>query len=165
MMSLNKLGYSWDISNFVLLVAVSGFAISKPAVSFVQDSVENIQDFNTSYSGNINNLFANNSSIGVLAICAAEGNCQIDGTKTSLYYSHIDPGNQRKLCISQPLQRLHNNKLTLFKNYTTITQFWNLKFLNLQFVRLASSCIVPVAPLRFLVQITSAIFRSEVFGL
>lgn len=96
MMSLNKLGYSWDISNFILLIAVSGFAISKPAVSFVSDRVENIQDFNTSYSGNINNLFANNSSVGVLAICAAEGNCQIDGSKTSLYYSHIDPGNQRK---------------------------------------------------------------------
>jgi hypothetical protein len=96
MMSLNKLGRSWDISNFVLLMAVSGFAISKPAVSFVQESVDNLPDFNTSYSGKINNLFANNSSIGVLAICAAEGNCQIDGSKTSLYYSHIVPGNQRK---------------------------------------------------------------------
>ncbi|BAZ40703.1 hypothetical protein NIES4101_66640 [Calothrix sp. NIES-4101] len=95
MMNLNKLGRSWDISNFILLIAVSGFAISQPAVSFVQDSVENIQDSNTSYSGNINNLFANNSSVGVLAICAAEGNCEIDGTKTSLYYYHVDPGNQK----------------------------------------------------------------------
>jgi hypothetical protein len=94
-MSLNKLGRSWDISNFILLIAVSGFAISKPAVSFVRDSVENLHDFNTSYSGNINNLFANNSSVGVLAICAAEGNCQADGRKTSLYYYHIDPGNRK----------------------------------------------------------------------
>jgi hypothetical protein len=83
-MYFNKLGKNWDISNFLLLISISAFAISRPAISLVTDSIDNISEFSTSYSGNLNSLFANNSSVGVLAICAAEGNCQIDGRKTSL---------------------------------------------------------------------------------
>jgi hypothetical protein len=94
-MYFNKLGKNWDISNFLLLISISAFAISRPAISLVTDSIDNISEFSTSYSGNLNSLFANNSSVGVLAICAAEGNCQIDGRKTSLYYYHVDPGNRK----------------------------------------------------------------------
>lgn len=38
-------------------------------------------------------LFATPRSIGSVAVCAAEGNCNVDGSKTSIYYGHIDPGN------------------------------------------------------------------------
>ncbi len=89
-----KLGYKWDLLNILLLLLITSFALSKPAIKFVSDGVENISEINTSYPGKLNDLFANNSSIGVLAICAAEGNCTIDGKKTSLYYYHLDPGNR-----------------------------------------------------------------------
>ena len=89
-----KLGYKWDLINILLLFLITSFALSKPAIKFVSDSVENISEINTSYSGELNDLFADNSSVGVLAICAAEGNCTIDGRKTSLYYYHVDPGNR-----------------------------------------------------------------------
>jgi hypothetical protein len=90
-----KLGHKWDVFNVILLFCISAFAISKPVIRLVSDSLENLPENNTSYSGNLNSLFANNSSVGVLAICAAEGNCKIDGRKTSLYYYHIDPGNRK----------------------------------------------------------------------
>jgi hypothetical protein len=95
-MYLQKLGREWDAFNVLLLFCVSAFAMSKPAIKFVSDTVENVSGVTTSYSGNLNTLFANKSSVGVLAICAAEGNCTIEGKKTSLYYSHIDPGNQKR---------------------------------------------------------------------
>ena len=71
-----KLGYKWDLLNILLLFLITSFALSKPAIKFVSDSVENLSEINTSYSGELNDLFADNSSVGVLAICAAEGNCQ-----------------------------------------------------------------------------------------
>lgn len=37
-------------------------------------------------------LFENPRSFGSLAICSAEGNCAADGTKTSRYGRHVDPG-------------------------------------------------------------------------
>ncbi len=95
-MYLRKLGREWDVFNLLLLFCISAFAISKPAIKLVSEGVENISELSTLYSGNLNSLFANNSSVGVLAICAAEGNCTIEGKKTSLYYSHIDPGNQKR---------------------------------------------------------------------
>jgi hypothetical protein len=122
-MYLQKLGREWDVINLLLLFCIVAFAISKPAIKLVSEGVENIAEISTSYSGKLNTLFTNNSSIGVLAICAAEGNCTIDGKKTSLYYYHVDPGNRVGLCIPQRLQCLHNYYLTLFKHYTTITQF------------------------------------------
>jgi D-alanyl-D-alanine dipeptidase len=88
-----KLGYKWDLLNILLLLLITSFALSKPAIKFVSDGVENISEINTSYPGKLNDLFANNSSIGVLAICAAEGNCEIDGSRTKLYSGHVDPGN------------------------------------------------------------------------
>jgi hypothetical protein len=94
-MYLRKLGREWDVFNVLLLFCVSAFAISKPAIKLVSEGVENISELSTSYSGKLNTLFTNNSSIGVLAICAAEGNCTIDGKKTSLYYYHVDPGNRK----------------------------------------------------------------------
>ncbi len=103
-MYLQKLGREWDVFNFLLLFCVFTFVISKPAIKLVSEGVENISEISTSYSGNLNTLFANNSSIGVLAICAAEGNCTIDGKKTSLYYFHVDPGNRvgnRSWCSDQ----------------------------------------------------------------
>lgn len=93
-MHIQKLGREWDVLNVLLFFSISVFAISKPAISLVSDSLENLPEFHNSYSGNLNTLFASNSSVGVLAICAAEGNCTIDGKKTSLYFSHIDPGNK-----------------------------------------------------------------------
>ncbi|MBV6626192.1 MAG: hypothetical protein KI793_25190 [Rivularia sp. (in: Bacteria)] len=90
--SLN-LGYKWDLLNILLLCLITSFSLSKPVIKFVSDSVENISETNGLDSKSLNTLFANNSSLGVLAICAAEGNCTIDGKKTSLYYSHVDPGN------------------------------------------------------------------------
>ncbi|MGB7377679.1 MAG: hypothetical protein WA959_14095, partial [Rivularia sp. (in: cyanobacteria)] len=109
------LGYKWDLLNILLLFLITSFALSKPAIKFVSDSVENISEINTSYSGKLKDLFADNSSVGVLAICAAEGNCTVDGRKTSLYYYHVDPGNKIGLCIPQRLQRLTGRYLTLFK--------------------------------------------------
>ncbi len=92
-MYLQKLGREWDLFNVLLLFCVSVFAISKPAIRLVSDSVENISEMNTSYSGKLNTLFVSNSSIGVLAICAAEGNCTVEGKRTSSYYYNLDPGN------------------------------------------------------------------------
>ena len=88
-----KLGYKWDLLNILLLFLITSFALSKPAIKFVSNGVENLSEINTPYSGELNDLFADNSSVGVLAICAAEGNCQIDGSKTKLYSGHVDPGN------------------------------------------------------------------------
>lgn len=93
-MHLRKLGREWDVFNFLLLFCISAFAISKPAIKLVSEGVENISELSTSYSGHLNTLFANNSSIGVLALCAAEGNCTSEGKKTSSYYYNLDPGNQ-----------------------------------------------------------------------
>ncbi len=90
--SLN-LGYKWDLLNILLLFLITSFSLSKPVIKFVSDTVENISETNSLDSKSLNTLFANNSSVGVLAICAAEGNCTINGKKTSLYYYHVDPGN------------------------------------------------------------------------
>ena len=46
------------------------FALSKPAIKFISNGVKSISSTPTSYSGRLNDLFANNSSIGVLAICS-----------------------------------------------------------------------------------------------
>ena len=89
-----RIGYKWDFLNILLLFLITSFSLSKPVIKFVSDSVENISETNSLDSKSLNTLFANNSSLGVLAICAAEGNCTIDGNKTSLYYYHVDPGNR-----------------------------------------------------------------------
>ena len=89
-----KLGYKWDLFNILLLLLVTSFALSKPAIKFMSNGVKSISSTNTSYSGELNDLFADNSSIGVLAICSAEGNCELDGSKTKLYSGHVDPGNR-----------------------------------------------------------------------
>lgn len=88
-----KLGYKWDLLNILLLFLITSFALSKPAIKFISNGVKSISPTPTSYSGRLNDLFANNSSIGVLAICASEGNCQLDGSRTKLYSGHVDPGN------------------------------------------------------------------------
>jgi len=88
-----QLGYKWDLLNILLLFLITSFALSKPAIKFVSDGVENISEINTSYPRKLNNLFANKYSVGVLVICAAEGNCEIDGSRTKLYSGHVDPGN------------------------------------------------------------------------
>lgn len=92
-MHFKKLGYEWDWLNVFLLIFVAAFALNQPALKLVSQGVETISEFNTSYSGKLNTLFADNSSTGVLALCAAEGNCTAEGKKTSLYYGHVDPGN------------------------------------------------------------------------
>ncbi len=88
-----KLGYKWDLLNILLLFLITSFALSKPVIKFISDGVKSISSTHASYSTELKDLFANNSSMGVLAICAAEGNCTINGKKTSLYYYHVDPGN------------------------------------------------------------------------
>ncbi|BAY84385.1 hypothetical protein NIES267_38810 [Calothrix parasitica NIES-267] len=70
-----RLGYKWDLLNILLLFLITSFSLSKPVIKFVSDSVENISETNTINYGKLNTLFTNNSSVGVLAICAAEGNC------------------------------------------------------------------------------------------
>jgi hypothetical protein len=92
-MYLRKLGRKWDVLNLMLLFYIVAFAISKPAIKLVSEGIENIVEISTSYSGKLNTLFASNSSVGVLAICAAEGNCTSEGKKTSSYYYNLDPGN------------------------------------------------------------------------
>ncbi|BAY84549.1 hypothetical protein NIES267_40450 [Calothrix parasitica NIES-267] len=88
-----KLGYKWDLLNILLLFLITSFSLSKPAIKFISDGVKSISSTHTSYSLELNDLFADNSSIGVLAICSAEGNCQLDGSRTKLYSGHVDPGN------------------------------------------------------------------------
>ena len=88
-----QLGYKWDFFNILLLLLVTSFALTKPVIEFVSDGVENISEINTSYPGKLNDLFATKYSVGVLAICAAEGNCEIDGSTTKLYSGHVDPVN------------------------------------------------------------------------
>ena len=92
-MYLKKLGQEWDWLSSFLLIFVAAFAFNQPALKLVSEGVETISEFNTSYSVKLNTLFADNSSKGVLALCAAEGNCTVEGKKTSLYYGHADPGN------------------------------------------------------------------------
>ena len=93
-MYLQKLGRKWDFLNALLLVGIVIFVFSKPAIKIGSDGLKSLSEFDASYSGKLNTLFANNSSVGVLALCAAEGNCTIEGNKTSLYYGHVDPGNR-----------------------------------------------------------------------
>ena len=88
-----KLGYKWDLLNILLLFLITSFALSKPAIKFISDGVKSISSTHGSYSIELNDLFADNSSIGVLAICSAEGNCELDGSRTKLYSGHVDPGN------------------------------------------------------------------------
>ena len=87
------LGYKWDLLNILLLLCIITFALSKPVIKFVSDSVENISSIHNSSDGDLNNLFADKYIVGVLAICAAEGNCVPDGSRTKLYSGHVDPGN------------------------------------------------------------------------
>ena len=68
-----KLGYKWDLFNILLLLLITTFALSKPAIKFVSNGVKSISSTHTSYSGRLNDLFADNSSIGVLAICTEYG--------------------------------------------------------------------------------------------
>ncbi len=89
-----KLGYKWDLLNILLLFLITSFSLSKPAIKFISNGVKSISSTHTSYSGSLKDLFADNSSIGVLAICTAEGNCKIDGSRTKLYSGHVDPGNR-----------------------------------------------------------------------
>jgi hypothetical protein len=87
------LGAIFDLLSALLLMLVGTCAVGVPAIKFVYSGVESSSGFNASYSRRLYSLFANNSSVGVLAICVAEGNCQIDGSKTRNYFSNIDPGN------------------------------------------------------------------------
>lgn len=87
------LGAICDLISALLLMLVATCAVGVPAIKFVYGSVESSSGFNASYSKRLDSLFANNSSVGVLAICVAEGNCQTDGSKTKNYFSNIDPGN------------------------------------------------------------------------
>lgn len=76
-------------------------AMAALSVVFPQDWVVDIATTIKPYNGSLNSLFAHSKSPGVLAICAAEGNCILKPHQTkkysvqytSLYYGHIDPGN------------------------------------------------------------------------
>ena len=88
--------FNWDFLNFAVLFGCCSIALSEPVIKLGSAAGDNIVEVLTpAYKGDLNNLFANNSSPGVIAICAAEGNCQPDGKKTSLYYGHIDDGNRK----------------------------------------------------------------------
>ncbi len=89
-----QLGHQWDLLNILLLLFITSFALSKPAIKFFSDGVQSISSTHTSYSGKLSDLFAGNYSLGVLAICASEGNCDTDGSRTKLYSGHVDPGNR-----------------------------------------------------------------------
>ncbi len=92
-MNRSLLGMVWDLISTLLLIIASAFVVNAPTIKVVSSSVESISETSASYSGRLNSLFANNSSVGVLAICVAEGNCEIDGKKTQNYFQNIDPGN------------------------------------------------------------------------
>ncbi|OUL24142.1 hypothetical protein BV378_19685 [Nostoc sp. RF31YmG] len=92
-MNRQSLGIIWDLFSTLLLTIVSALVVGTPTIKLVSSSVESILGLSSSYSGRLDSLFANNSSVGVLAICVAEGNCQIDGSKTQNYFQNIDPGN------------------------------------------------------------------------
>ena len=68
-----KLGYKWDLFNILLLFMITSFSLSKPAIKFVSNRVKIISSTHSSYYGGLNDLFANNSSVGVLAICTEYG--------------------------------------------------------------------------------------------
>ncbi|BAY30695.1 hypothetical protein NIES2107_25430 [Nostoc carneum NIES-2107] len=87
------LGIVWDLLSTLLLTIVGTFIASAPSINLLSSGVGLISGISASYSGRLDSLFANNSSVGVLAICVAEGNCQIDGSKTKNYFQNIDPGN------------------------------------------------------------------------
>lgn len=62
-----------------------------------------ISDASTQISGDASHFFKNVNSIGNIAICYAEGNCE-EGNKSSRYFGHDDPGNGKKnkgYCSSQ----------------------------------------------------------------
>ncbi|MBW4646450.1 MAG: hypothetical protein KME23_26240 [Goleter apudmare HA4340-LM2] len=92
-MNRDLLRATFDLLSALLLMLFGTLAIGVPTIKLVYGSVESISGFNASYSGRLNTLFANNSSVGVLAICVAEGNCRADGRKTRNYLSNLDPGN------------------------------------------------------------------------
>lgn len=92
-MNRSLLGIVWDLLSTLLFIIASAFVVNAPTIKVVSSSVESISETSASYSGRLNSLFANNSSVGVLAICVAEGNCEIDGKKTQNYFQNIDPGN------------------------------------------------------------------------
>jgi len=92
-MNRQLLGIVWDLLSALLLTLVGTFVASAPSMNLVSSGVGFISGLSASSSGRPDSLFANNSSVGVLAICVAEGNCQIDGRKTQNYSQNIDPGN------------------------------------------------------------------------
>ncbi|MDZ7958078.1 MAG: hypothetical protein RMY34_09270 [Aulosira sp. DedQUE10] len=92
-MNRQLLGIVWDLLSALLLTIFGTFVASAPSINLVSSGLGFISGLSASYSGRLDSLFANNSSVGVLAICVAEGNCQIDGSKTLNYFQNIDPGN------------------------------------------------------------------------
>lgn len=83
-----------NVFNSILtsIIAVTSFA---PFGGSKQPQIINIA---------VSELFASVDSIGAIAICAAEGNCNPDGSKTAIYKGHKDPGNgkhNRGFCSDQ----------------------------------------------------------------
>ncbi|AFY34749.1 hypothetical protein [Calothrix sp. PCC 7507] len=86
------LGATFDLFSALFFMLSAAFAIGIPTIKLVYGGVESISGFGTS-SRRLNSLFANDDAVGVLAICVAEGNCEINGRKTRNYFANIDPGN------------------------------------------------------------------------
>lgn len=81
------------VSHHKILIALSAIIGITSFAPVGSNIVGTMKDTLTPYNGPLNSLFESNSSPGVIAICKAEGNCKSDGSKTSLYSGHTDPGN------------------------------------------------------------------------
>ncbi|MCT7970112.1 hypothetical protein NG799_27745 [Laspinema sp. D1] len=90
-------------ASFVCVVTIAilcaGAAIFSPQIfqgnwqSFLSLGLPQSSSIATGDAGNLFKVADPKKDLGVRAICAAEGNCLADGTRTALSKGHIDPGN------------------------------------------------------------------------
>lgn len=102
-----------DQAGYVILAYLIIFSLSEPAQVAVQTVSVAVKTATApAPTGNLADLFKDHNSVGTVAICAAEGNCDLRGMKLPNYKGHVDPGNSLQNmghCSAQPyLLKDHN---------------------------------------------------------
>lgn len=85
--------FDWDILGYASLGAIFLSVSFGQPVKTITTKIR--PQTKPAINTKIANLFDSPKSLGSLAICHSEGNCLADGTKTSRYNRHVDPGDLR----------------------------------------------------------------------
>lgn len=95
-----------DQAGYVILAYLIIFTLTEPAKVVVQTVSVAVETATApTPTGKLADLFKDNNAVGTLAICAAEGNCDLTGNKQPNYQGHTDPGNDLHnmgSCSAQP---------------------------------------------------------------